>query len=224
MASTTLPPRSQAPGNRAAPTLAPGGGRQRRWSLALVALLVTLGSALAFVVLWMNAGGREPVLALRNDVVAGQVITDDDLIVVRVAADGGVPLVSSSARDQVVGRPAATTILAGTLLVPEAVGDAEGLTAGKAVIAIPVPTAEVPADDLRPGSQVVLYRTSSAAAGGEQAAQATTLGEGTVAAVSGEDDASSDVRVSVTVDKGLVAAIANAVAQDQIYVVQTAGD
>ena len=60
--ATTLPKRTPTPADRAAPSLVPGGGRQRRWSLALVAILVTLGSALAFVVLWMNAGDRKPVL------------------------------------------------------------------------------------------------------------------------------------------------------------------
>jgi hypothetical protein len=40
------------------------GGRQRRWSLALLAVLLTVGSALAFVVLWLNAGERRPVLAV----------------------------------------------------------------------------------------------------------------------------------------------------------------
>ena len=72
MASTTLPSRPTPSGpGRSAPALVPGGGRQRRWSLALLAVLVTVASALGFVVLWMNAGGREPVLALRRNVAAG---------------------------------------------------------------------------------------------------------------------------------------------------------
>src|SRR4029450_7011773 len=136
------PPRGRG---RPAPALVPGGGRQRRWSLALLAVLITLASALGFVVLWMNAGGREPVLALRRNVTAGQTIEADDLQVVRVAADPGIdPIASSppaptagrpaphpgldpiasSARDDIVGRPAAADLLAGTLLVPEAVGTA----------------------------------------------------------------------------------------------------
>ena len=133
----------------------PGGGRQRRWSLALLAVLVTVASALGFVVLWMNAGGREPVLALRHDVTAGQTIEDDDLQVVRVAADPGIDPIASSARDEVVGRPAAADLLAGTLLVPGAVGNPSGLEAGQAVIAVPVSPEELPAD-LEGGDRVVL--------------------------------------------------------------------
>src|SRR5262249_58236350 len=107
------PPRSAPAADRSAPTLLPGGGRQRRWSLALVAVLVTLGSALAFAVLWTNAGDRQPVLAMARDVPAGQTISAADLRVVRVAADGGIRPVSSSARSQVIGRPAALGLAAG---------------------------------------------------------------------------------------------------------------
>ena len=149
MASTTHPPRNQAPGNRPAPTLVPGGGRQRRWSLALLAILITLGSALAFVVLWMNAGGREPVLALRNNVAAGQPIRADDLMVVRVSADSGVDLFASARRDEVVDQPAATNLLAGMLLVEDAVGDDDDIATGTAVIAIPVPAEQIPAGPRR---------------------------------------------------------------------------
>jgi hypothetical protein len=219
MASTTLPPRSSAPGDRAAPTLVPGRGRQRRWSLALIAVLMTLGSALAFVVLWMNAGDRKPVLALRNDVVAGQPISADDLMVVRVSAEGGVRLVSSSARDDVIDQPAAVNLLAGTLLTPDAIRPAEGLETGTAVIALPVPRTELPADDLETGDHVTIYRT--AAQGDETASPAAEeLGQGQVFSV-GDDDDGSEVRVSVTVDEVDAAEIANAVRADQFYLAKT---
>src|SRR5918994_4431926 len=104
MASTTVPNRNPALADRPGPSLVPGGGRQRRWSLALLAVLVTLGWALAFVVLWMNAGGRKPVLALKQDVAAGQVLQAEDLQVVRVSSDPGVKPVASSERDEVIGR------------------------------------------------------------------------------------------------------------------------
>lgn len=220
MASTTTRrPRPPAPGARSVPTLAPGGGRQRRWSLALVAVLVTLGSALAFVVLWLNAGGREPVLALRNDVAAGQIIEAEDLTVVRVSADGGVTLVSSSARDDVIGRPAAANLLAGTLLVPGVVGTPSGLDAGTASIAIPVDTTRLP-HELEAGDHVQLYRTVPA--GQTEGAAPQTIGTGVVLAVQDEEEAASDVRVSVTVDESEAPAIASAVQADQIYIVKTA--
>lgn len=218
MASTTLPPRNQAPGNRPAPNLVPGGGRQRRWSLALLAILITLGSALAFVVLWMNAGGREPVLALRNNVAAGQVVTADDLVVVRVSADSGIEPVASSQRDEIVGHTAATNLLAGMLVVDGMVSDAEdSLATGTAVIAIPVPAEQIPSEDLDTGHRVILYRTLSDAA----AVEAEVIGPGTVFSVQDDNDGTTDIRVSVTVDESIAARVANAVGQDAIYLVKT---
>lgn len=221
MASTTLPPRKQAPGDRLPPPVVPGGRRQRRWSLALLAVLVTLGSALAFVVLWMNAGDRVPVLALRNNVVAGQTITADDLTVVRVSIDGGIDPIPSSQRNDIVGEKAATNLLAGTLLVWDAVREADGLDRGTAVIAIPVPPAELPSDDLDTGDSVLLYRTAASEDGSSTGA--SVLGDGIVASVADRDDGSvSDVRVSVTVRVELAPDIALAVREDEIYLAKTA--
>jgi SAF domain len=220
MASTTLPSRPTPGGpGRPAPALVPGSGRQRRWSLALLAVLVTVASALGFVVLWMNAGGREPVLALRRDVTAGQTIEDDDLQVVRIAADPGIDPIASSARDDVVGRPAAADLLAGTLLVPEAVGTASGLEAGQAVIAVPVSPEELPAD-LEGGDRVVLLRSSTNAPTGDAPA-AETIGDGTVIAIQ-RDDSGSTVPVSVRVAEGLLPEIAAAIQSDSITVAQAA--
>jgi hypothetical protein len=219
--ATTLPKRTPAPADRTAPSLVPGGGRQRRWSLALLAVLVTLGSALAFVVLWMNAGDRKPVLALKNDVAAGQIIEADDLKVVRVSADSGVALVASSASDDVVGQPATTNLLAGSLLVADAVGSDDGLAEGTTVIAIPVPRTEIPSDDLETGDRLVLYRTPGGS--GDAGTGTDVIGSGRVFSVDeGDDGSTSDIRVSVTVDEGLAPEIASAVAQDQIYLAKAA--
>jgi SAF domain len=223
--ATTLPPRTPLPapssgaGRRPTPALVPGGGRQRRWSLALLAVLVTLASALGFVVLWMNAGGREPVLALRRHVSAGQTIEADDLQVVRVAADPGIEPVASSARDDVIGRPAAADLVAGTLLVPDAVGEPSGLDAGMAVIAVPVPAQELPAD-LEGGDPVVLLQADATGAAGAPVAE--VIGEGTVVFVESDDNDATTVPVSVRVPERLLPDIAAAIHADSITVAQGA--
>src|SRR5262245_43399134 len=211
--STLPPPRSAPAADRGAPTLLPGGGRQRRWSLALVAVLVTLGSALAFAVLWMNAGGRQPVLAMARDVPAGQTIQAADLRVVRVAADGGIRPVSSSARSQVIGRPAAVDLVAGTLIVPGDIGDNSGLKTGTELIAVPVPRLRVPGGSLQRGDNVILYRT-----GGDNGAQPELIGSARVFEVTEPDDQQSDVRVSVVVDQELGMQVSAAAAGGEIYV------
>ena len=218
MASTTLPPRNQAPGARPAPTLVPGGGRQRRWSLALLAVLVTLGSALAFVVLWMNAGDREPVLALARDVPAGQVFQAEDLTTVRVSLDPGVRAVASSARDQVIGQPASVDMLAGTLLVPDAVGDTQGLENDKETVAIAIDQTLVPAG-LERGDHVRIIRMPVATGSGE-VQDPVNIGIGRVSDVT-DSDSGTDVRVSVSVDRGLVPQIYGG-DSDQLRLAETA--
>jgi len=218
MASTTLPPRNQMPGARPAPTLVPGGGRQRRWSLALLAVLVTLGSALAFVVLWMNAGDREPVLALARDVPAGQVFQAEDLATVRVSLDPGVRAVASSARDQVIGQPASVDMLAGTLLVPDAVGDTQGLENNKETVAIAIDKTLVPAG-LERGDHVRIIRMPAATGGGE-AQDPVNIGIGRVSDVT-DSDSATDVRVSVSVDRNLVPQIYGG-DSDQLRLAETA--
>jgi type IV secretory pathway VirJ component len=218
MASTTLPPRNQAPGARPAPTLVPGGGRQRRWSLALLAVLVTLGSALAFVVLWMNAGDREPVLALARDVPAGQVFQAEDLTTVRVSLDPGVRAVASSARDQVIGQPASVDMLAGTLLVPDAVGDTQGLENDKETVAIAIDQTLVPAG-LERGDHVRIVRMPGATGSGE-VQDPVNIGIGRVSDVT-DSDSGTDVRVSVSVDRNLVPQIYGG-DSDQLRLAETA--
>lgn len=215
---TTLPPpRNPAVADRGVPSALPGAGRQRRWSLALLAVLITLGSALAFVVLWMNAGGRQPVLALAKDVPAGQQINADDLKVVRVSTDPGIRPVASSARDQVVGRPAAVDLVAGMLLVPEAVGSKTGLDSGTELIGVPVAPEEMPAGDLDRGDTVTLYRTS----GTGEAGASMMLGQGRVFEVERGDDDSSDIRVAVVIDSDLGMDVSDAIKADRIYLAKS---
>jgi hypothetical protein len=213
---STVPPRTPLGVDRPGPTLVPGDGRQRRWSLALVAVLVTLGSALAFVVLWINAGDRQPVLALADDVEQGAQIQADDLRVVRVSFGSGITPVAASAKNQVIGRPATVDLLAGTLLTAQAVGDDGGLDATMAVISIPVPRNELPSPNLARGDNLSIWRTTQN--GGDGDAQPQELGTGRVTGIDvGEDSGSSDIGVSVRVNRDILGDVADAIGDDQVY-------
>ena len=194
MAQTTLPPRRPMV-DRGGPTLLPGGGRQRRWSLALLAVLLTVGSALAFVVLWLNAGERRPVLAVAREVQAGQAITADDVKVVHISTDPGLTPLSSSLRDDVIGQLAAVDLLPGTLLVADAVGTGEVLDDNTRVVAIPIAASRVP--DLERGDQVTVFRTDTS--GGGQAT-ATEIGDARVMGVEEVEGGQVSVEISVDVD------------------------
>jgi hypothetical protein len=194
------------------------GGRQRRWSLALLAVLLTVGSALAFVVLWMNAGDRRPVLAMAQDVAAGQQIEAADLNVVRISSEAGVTPVPASERDDVIGQVAAVDLLTGTLLVEEAIGENRGLEPGTALIAVPVPVQELPSPDLEAGDRVVVYRTSAGLVE-DDSVSADAIGEGRVFAVEQGEGAGDTVSVSLAVDQGVASDIAAAIRADRIYLV-----
>lgn len=153
MTSTT-----SRPDVAAALRLAPPPARQRRWSLAVVGLLLTLGAALAFAVLWMNAGDRRPVLAMARTVPAGEVVTAADLEVVRVATDPGVAVVPSERRSRVVGRTAGVELVAGSLLSERQLGTPTAVGPGEAVVGLPLRSSQLPAR-LRPGDRVAVVDT-----------------------------------------------------------------
>jgi len=193
--------------------------RRRRWSLALVALLVTVGSALAFVVLWLNAGDRKPVLALAHRVAVGQVISSDDLTTVRISTDPGLKPVSADKRDEIVGKTAAVELAPGSLLTQSQVGAGSGLQAGQAIVSVTMPGAQLPVGDLRPGNQVLLVRTatsttatSTPVGGGADG----NLGQGRVFAVEKVGSGSDAVRVSVVVDEKVAPEVASANANNQV--------
>jgi len=128
-------------------------GRQRRWSLALLAVLITLGSALAFVLLWINAGERKPVLALARTVPAGQVIVADDLTVVRVSADPQLDPVPSSERQSVIGKTAGSDLVKGSLLTRGQLTEGQLLEPGKAIVALTLAESQMPTG-VRVGDQL----------------------------------------------------------------------
>lgn len=95
----------------------PVAPRDRRPALAALALLLILLGALGSALLVFRSGDRESVLAARDDIAFGQVMSRDDFSTVRAAADG-VPLVPAGLIDSYVGTRATSAIPAGALLSP----------------------------------------------------------------------------------------------------------
>jgi hypothetical protein len=99
------------------------------------------------------------VLALARPVPAGQVIKASDLKVVHLSIDGGLQLLAPSVQSQVVGRPAALDLSAGTLLIAADVGTRKGLSGGKAVVGLSLKAGELPNAQLAAGDRVALVDT-----------------------------------------------------------------
>lgn len=96
----------------------PVAPRQRRPALAALALLLILGGGLISAVLVVRSGQKEAIIALRQDVAAGHVITDADLISVPAALPDGYPAVPWDQRSRVIGRTASADLKKGTILNP----------------------------------------------------------------------------------------------------------
>jgi hypothetical protein len=96
----------------------PVAPRDKRPALAALALLLILLGGLGSALLVFRSGDRESVLAARDDISFGQVMTRGDFSTVRAAAEGAA-LVPARLIDSYVGTRATSSIPAGALLSPK---------------------------------------------------------------------------------------------------------
>lgn len=173
MSVTTTGPSAPVVGRSAGAAPAGPGFRGRRAPRhVLVGLALMVGCGLLFALLALRDEPGVEVLAVREPVAAGQVITETDLQVVRVVPDAGVELVAAEQRGEVVGRTAAVPLAAGGLLSPGQVGPPAWPAAGESVIAVPVVRAPV---ELTAGSRVTALVTQPEGAAEPVAVTATVV-------------------------------------------------
>ena len=136
------------------------GSTTRRVPRLVVGVVLVVGCVAVFYVWSLQASGRLPVLALARDVAAGQLLTEADLRVVRVATGPDVASVPASRLSEVIGRPVALPVVAGTLLSPDAVGTAAFPGEGQGIAAVAVTAGQHP-PSLTTGSRVAVLRTTT---------------------------------------------------------------
>lgn len=130
-----------------------GTGRRRSVPHLLLGVLLVLACAGAFVVVSLNSGNRQQVLALARPVSVGQVLTAQDLQQVSVAVDPGVSVVDASQAAGVVGKTMSTSLPAGALLTLEAVSGAGIPAEGEAIAALSLKAGQFP-PEVSPGAHV----------------------------------------------------------------------
>lgn len=152
--TATPGPNGQAVGSHPVPNKL-----RRRPLMALAwASLVLFGAGLG-VVVWMGSTTSSEVVAVRAAVDRGELITAEDLMVVRVSMDPAVQVVPSSQLDSLVGQRAASDLSAGTLLSPAQVQPDVLPRTGESVVGLALAVGQLPAEPLRAGDRVRLVQT-----------------------------------------------------------------
>ncbi|MFJ8471613.1 SAF domain-containing protein [Kitasatospora sp. NPDC094011] len=151
--------------------------RRRRPAVLAMAVALIAAGGLGGAVLYNSTGQRVAVLALARDVPWGQVITDDDLVVARIASDPALRPVSAQARDKAVGMRASTDLKRGAMLTGSDL--AQGLTVqpGQIVVGVSAKRTQLPASRLQPGVQIVVVNTPDNGRPDSLAATVITVGQ-----------------------------------------------
>ena len=219
-----VPTRSRRTAGLQSPGQGPRRGRRRSVPLAAGGVILVLVCALVFAEGWLQAGHRQPVLALAQPVAAGQVITAADLETVRVSVAGPVSLVPASRQAEVVGSTAAVSLPAGSLLAGRDIGTPPPVK-GQVRLGVTLKPGQYP-PDLAAGQDVDVLATPAASASGSSsgsggAPAALPVGEAVVLSVSPATAAggSGDTVVEIQVPADAMPQVAAANAAGQIALV-----
>ncbi|WP_331719890.1 SAF domain-containing protein (plasmid) [Streptomyces sp. NBC_01023] len=194
-------PRPQSPGRPEIPiTTTPPVKRERRWSVAALCIVLAVLGGLGAAAAVTSSSDRVKVLAIARDVPAGQAITDADLVVAEVSADGALTPVPAGQRTSIVGKRPAVDLRKGGLLTSSQLGAGTGLGDDKQQVGVQVKRGQSPAGTLAPGDKVLAVTTPAqgdTTTGKSAEAPPSTL-NGIVVSVS-RPDASGTVVVNLAV-------------------------
>ncbi len=171
-----------------------------RGRLALGALVIALG-VLVNLAIYRGVNDKSAVLQLARDVPAGQQLTSDDFRSVEIGSDSAFRSVPAGDINAVVGSYAKVRLIAGTLLAREALQAGPLVAAGASVVAVTVPSGEVPIG-LRERSRVSVVMVAS-----DRSSQSV---EGRIVGLPTASTSSGQVSVSIELAAADAAAVASA--------------
>ena len=180
---------ASAPGQQFAP---PPKLRRRPVLIAASVAAICLG-ALASLWAYQSTSDTRSVLAVRQTIERGEVITADDLMTVNISVDPALRPLPADRADSVVGKYAALDMSAGGVVTQDQVTDQALPAEGSSVVGIALTAGMLPADQVRAGDKVRVVVTT-----GQQGEMPT-----------GEPDSIEAVVVGVTRDETTGNAIVN---------------
>ncbi|MEV0532395.1 SAF domain-containing protein [Kitasatospora sp. NPDC050463] len=133
--------------------------RRRRPAVLAMAVALIAAGGLGGAVLYNSTGQRVAVLALARDVPFGQVVTDADLVVARIATDPALKPLSAEDRKKAVGQRATTDLRRGALLLSADVAPNLAVQPGQLVVGVSAKRTQLPAARLQPGVSIVVVYT-----------------------------------------------------------------
>ena len=200
------------------------GGRRRRFGLAAVGGLFVLVTALLAAAYMSSLRSSERVIVLSADVVVGEVLTADHLVVVEMGTDGLGQLgyVSADRQGDVVGLSALGALPAGSLVAPGMFGDRSSLVPdGFSVVGAVLDRGALPAGVVHVGDEVDLLAVADSAvltSGADSRPSAVVLGRAQVWALEAAPELERGTSLSLAVDAELAPAVAQAAADGRLRV------
>ncbi|MDR2896924.1 MAG: SAF domain-containing protein [Propionibacteriaceae bacterium] len=195
-------------------------GRRRPWLIG-VGLLLMVSGILGSLSIYQNLNQSREVLIVAVDIPQGARIARSDLTTARLAADDSIATMPAGNLDQLLGRFAATDLLAGSLLTPESTSQQVTPAAGQAEIGLVLAPNQHPAGRLLVGDKVQLVaddgietatdstgaaNDGTQASGGSHSTEASgagadpeSSGQAVIASLNPSIDQSS-LRLTVTID------------------------
>lgn len=207
-----------------APTKTGPAGRRRLPEIAGGVLVVAV---CALAALWWQASSTEqsPVLALRNAVERGQVVTVDDLQVVGIGTDDALAVLTEAEAALVIGRVSRTDLPAGALITAEQFSDGSLIAAGEGVVGLSLEPGQFPSLSLSAGDAVAVVLTPAAsdprAFDGDTVQAAVLVDRATVVEVS-QVGVQGHRFVAIQVGEDDAARVASAASANRVRLIQVA--
>lgn len=191
--------------------------KMRRKPIVAVASVAAIAlGALVSMWAWQSTSDAQDVLAVRETVERGEVISAEDLMSVKITVDPAMRPIPASELDTVVGQRAALDMAAGGVVTAEQFTDAPIPAKGESVVGVSLSSAMLPVGQLGPGDKVRIVATP-----GEAGEVTTSLPEtiGAVVVNVVPDDITGNTLVNVAVSRDDAPNVASLAASGKVALV-----